>query len=362
MELQREFPQIDNKFLTSLVQQIVQDGTAEIVSWQAEEVQGGTLGEVYILTGLARSEGQNMDLPWSLVLKIQRPYSRLGDPESWRREMYVYQSDILADLPASLRTPRCLSVSEPNSEEIWLWLEKVEGINGTRMGFTDYVLAARHLAHYQGQFLVGRPLPSHPWLSTRYWVVKTVADWGTGAIPWLRQLQNLPEAERPLPADVIEGTLHLWVERDRLLDVLNSLPQTHCHRDFFSGNVFVHNDSAGVGHTSVIDWDCSGVGMIGEDIADLVGEALVFDDFPLDRAEELKAAVFESYHQGLREAGWSGDQKLLELGYSIGMVLQWCFRIICRARRAEDRVVIERYIAILRFMLQVANDTYNILK
>jgi hypothetical protein len=41
--------------------------------------------------------------------------------------------------------------------------------------------------------------------------------------------------------------------------------------------------------------------------------------------DELEAAVFTSYLDGLGDAGWRGDQRLVRLGYALALVLHYVF-------------------------------------
>ena len=44
---------------------------------------------------------------------------------------------------------------------------------------------------------------------------------------------------------------------------------------------------------------------------------------PADQVEELDRRCFESYVQGLRDAGWSGDPQLVRMGYAITSLLRY---------------------------------------
>jgi len=167
-------------------------------------------------------------------------------------------------------------------------------------------------------------------------------------------------SDRVFPREVVEGLLQLWAERDAFLDLLDKVPRTLCHRDFNAANLFVRGDAEEGGQTVAIDWDCAGIGTIGEDIADLVGEALVFFAFDPTQAGKLKETVLSSYLAGLREVGWRGDHQLLRLGYTVNSPLQWCFRIACRAQNTDDREMKDRYIEVQRFMLDLANEARDL--
>lgn len=160
--------------------------------------------------------------------------------------------------------------------------------------------------------------------------------------------------------EMIDGALLLWHERDQLLDIFYNLPRTFCHRDFSAGNVFLTKTAEGMDQTVVIDWDCAGIGIVGEDIADLVGEALIFYEFEPAQAAELQEKVLASYISGLQETGWEGEEKLIRLGYLISLTLHWCFRIVCRAQKKDDPDG-KRYASVLSFIIQQAAETRNLI-
>src|SRR5262245_47238838 len=53
-----------------------------------------------------------------------------------------------------------------------------------------------------------------------------------------RLAQRIQPLRQPLAQQI-------WTERTRLLDALNRLPQTVCHRDAFRGNLFTRQDEQG---------------------------------------------------------------------------------------------------------------------
>jgi hypothetical protein len=64
----------------------------------------------------------------------------------------------------------------------------------------------------------------------------------------------------------------------------------------------------------LLDWAFVGSGAIGEDIGNLIPDA-AFDHFiSSSRLVELDEAVCEAFLRGLRDAGWSGDERIVRLG------------------------------------------------
>ncbi|MEE9279162.1 MAG: aminoglycoside phosphotransferase family protein [Myxococcota bacterium] len=303
MSVDSRLEAVDRETLAPLVRQALGSDAAPVSDWCYERLTGGTVASVYRFRGPRPNAAD-----WSLILKILRQWARPGDPDSWRRELLLYRSGLFDELPEGFGVPRCLGVAEPSPSEFWLWLEDVEGATGEEMSLDDHGQAARRLGQLQAPYLTGLPLPVYPWLTTERWLEYGSRHWGAGAIARLRQR-------------VPDGLLRLWAERDRLLDAFGRLPLTLCHRDFNAGNLFVLD-----GRVVAIDWDCAGVGMIGEDLADLVCEALVYFGFDLRRAEGLAETAFASYVSGLREGGWLGDPALARTGFAVGSALAFSRR------------------------------------
>ena len=91
--------------------------------------------------------------PWSLVLKVLGPAAGPDDPTHigyWKREMLLYSSRLLDDLPAGLRAPRCYGCDEPMDSVVWIWLERVREDRERAWPLARWALAARHLGRFNG--------------------------------------------------------------------------------------------------------------------------------------------------------------------------------------------------------------------
>ena len=318
--------------------------TAAVNVAHHEPIQVGSVGRLFRVRGsAATSDGDTLD--WSLILKIQGRWKRPGDPECWRRELLAYRSGLFLQLPETLVVPACHQARESEGE-IRYWFHELFGVTAGAFQAEHYAAAARHLAHLQGPYLAGQPLPDLPWLSSRRWVTGTATGWGTPAIDWL----GGPDDDA-LPADLRDGVCRLWAERDAFLDVVDDLPLTLCHRDYNPENLFVLAD----GRTAVIDWDCVGIGSLAEDVGDLVGEALVFQGVDPSRAHDLLASTAAAYHRGLAEAGCDTSAAKIDLALAALMPLQWCFRVVSRFGASGDPGERERYTTFLRFLLDLAD-------
>lgn len=331
-------PPINQTLLSGPVRRALGSATVEVADWQCEVLHGGygsASGGVYRVTGTGRDQGQTV--PWSLVLKIvgtPRGDSALvasyfvDDSDSmpsglhyWKREVLAYQSGLLSGLPACLGAPRCFDIVEQSDADVWLWLEEIRDCSAPRWDLPQYARAAYQLGCFQGAYLAGRPLPDAPWLSrawTRGWVARAAQ-----AIEQLPSVRNHPLVERICPPRVVEALLQLWAEREVLLDALDRLPPTLCHHDVWRRNLLVREMSSGSRQLVAIDWAGAGVGPVGDDLAHLVAASLDWFEVGMAQAQELAAATFTSYVNGLSNAGWRGDADLVRFGYAASMALRY---------------------------------------
>lgn len=355
---------VNAKLLTPIVRTATSLPEAVIFGWKSRALQGGSVGDVHLIEGTATPsprDGRVMD--WRVVLKVQRQWERPGDPESWRRELLMYESGLLDEVGHALPAPKLL-LAETHDNESWLWLEHVGrgtdgggtdgSVTGESMTIEQYRQAAADLGRMQGAYLAGRDIPAYPWLSSRWWVSTSVGIWGMQAVHGLGRNGHGERPHGGLPHDLSRATMLLWGQRDRALDALGTFPLTLCHRDYNAGNLFVGPDAGGRPTTIALDWDCAGIGTIAEDIGDMVGEAVVY--FGYDPAElgELARTALGAYVDGLREVGSTGSMGVAGRAFATVAPLQWCFRVACLAQRTDDPDLLDRYAVIQGFMLGLA--------
>ena len=326
-----ELAGLDRATLAPLVQSALNSETAEVIDWECVQLHGGAgIGTaIYRLAGQGRDQGQIV--PWSLILKTLHPQGPADDPSAWnyyKREADAYQSGLLADLPGSLAAPRCFDVIEHEDGSCWIWLEDVEDQVGSHWPLEQYGLVARHLGQFNGAYLVDRPLPSWPWLSSRW--LRQVIESSTSALPLLRDSLDHALIRRWLPGDAADRYFRLWEERGVYLDALDRLPQTLCHFDIFRRNLFARQTAGGNHQTVAVDWAYAGKGALGEELAPLILASVVFLEVGLDEAQALEEIAFEGYLQGLREAGWGGDPRQVRLGYAAAGSLRYQFNDVER--------------------------------
>ena len=286
---------------------------------QSEQLHGGTLGDVQLISGIAET-ANNEKLPYKVVWKRQKKWERPGDPNSWRREYDLYQSNLAAAFTPALRWPECYH-SQLRDGNIELWIEYIDGVSGSNLTIEMLEQAALELGRFQGRInkqhddlrnisclgdtgFLGREFSQ--WHMQSFTYDFLISDqcqmWGfmkemlkNGSIQlvdgksfeysFLRSKGcNLPEKLKRMIVDIDE-------RKDELFNRLNNLPIVLCHRDFWNENIFFTD-----GVTRLIDWDTAGWGFLGEDIA-----SLIVDGMDVERFEENYNRLVPAYLKGLSE-------------------------------------------------------------
>ncbi len=260
---------------------------------------------------------------WALVLKGWAPTEENTHPDAWdwpNREAELYLSGNLEALPPGVRAPRCFDSLVREDGSIWIWLEDL-GDAGHPRSLDDYVTAARHLGRFNGAFLAGWPLPAGQGLG-RTWL----ARWVEAAAPEMALLLDgidHPRVRAAYPPKIVETFGALWMSRRHLLDRLDRLPATFCHRDAFGRNLFLREDDAGDVETIAIDWEFAGIGFPGEDLTALVAATAMFMDIATEDIEPLERDAMTAYLVGLRETGWSGNPADVHTAYALSAALRF---------------------------------------
>lgn len=248
----------------------------------------------------------------------QSPYEAhwavgLDDPRRWNywaREGLAFVHGITDSYEVGgIVAPRLLT-DFGNDREIVLLLEFVDGVPGERWDVGDYTHAARALGRAQAPYVTDRPVSSFPWLSRRFlreYSAEKPVDW---SLLHDDEAWSHPLVREHFPPELRDAAMWLHSARDRLYELAERLPRTLCHLDFWTKNLILKGD----GTVALLDWAFVGDGAIGEDVGNLVPDA-AFDHFvSADTLPALHNAVLAAYTDGLRDAGWTGDARLVELG------------------------------------------------
>lgn len=177
-------------------------------------------------------------------------------------------------------------------------------------------MVARHLGQLNGANLVGEAIPSEPWV-THNWL-RMYVEHAADTIAFIRREPHHPLIQHMLPGIVLAQILTFWDERDQILAMLDRLPQVFCHQDAFRRNLFARG-----GRTVAIDWGYMEIAPLGAELVALIAGSLGFWEIPAEQVKELDRLCFEGYLQGLQDAGWKGDPKLVRTGYALTLMLRY---------------------------------------
>ncbi|MBA2363133.1 MAG: phosphotransferase [Chloroflexia bacterium] len=321
-----ELDSINRDKLVPLVRTALGTDTLEIIDWQLVPIHGGGgLGTtIYRVVGTGRDGGKDVD--WSIILKIIHAAGEDEEPCDWnhcKREALIYASGMLDDLPAGLSAPRCLGAEDPSLDCSWLWLEDIPHTSKQPWSLSDYATVARQLGRFNGAYLVGeQPLPAYPWLSKEWlrgWTEKSAP-----AIALFPGILEYPLIRRCFPTSgMADAYLRIWDERADFLHALERLPQVLCHRDAFRRNLFLRPDYTDTDRLVAIDWAFAGPGAVGEELVPLVLAGIAFFEVEPSIMGDLEQVAFEAYVEGLRDAGWQGDPRIVRLGYAASAALRY---------------------------------------
>lgn len=332
---------LDNETLIHVVSKMLNKDIVK-TEFKSTKLQGGTLGDVNLITGTAEDKSSEM-LPFKLVWKIQRKWMRPGDSGSWRREYDLYQSDFNKVFTGSFRWPECYH-SELHDEEIQLWMEHIDGVSGCDLSTEALVTAAEELGSFQGRlFKTPELLGPLAFLGDAGFIEREYLQWHRQPysyeflvsdeckIPgFLKQMllekrieynaktleyNYLRSTECKIPAHLKQMLIDVDDNIKTIFESMKTLPVVLCHRDFWIENIF-HSD----GKTVLIDWDSTGWGYVGEDIA-----SLIIDDTDVNCIEEYCQRIIPAYFKGISkyidiaDIDWLTIKKMIiiKFGYRI---------------------------------------------
>jgi hypothetical protein len=265
-----------------------------------------------------RADRDEGDTPWDSHWTAQ-----VDDPHRWNywaREPLAYEhhlTDVYAD--AGIHPPACLGCHVDEHEALLL-LEWVDGVPGESWSVDGYEPTADALGRAQAAFLLGQPLPDFPWLSAgflRAYSSEKPVNW---ELLDDDEVWQSPIVRGVFPPALRDGVQFVHANRERLYEISESLPRTLCHLDFWPKNLVRRSD----GQIVLIDWAFTGLGSIGEDVGNLIPDA-VFDHFvAAEDLPRLENVIFDGYLHGLQSAGWNDDPRLVQLGiWSSSVKYDW---------------------------------------
>jgi len=277
---------MNNEVLCQVASKIL--GTPVIgATYDTTKLKGGTIGDVRLITGIAKT-GNGNELPFKVVLKIQKEFERWGDVDSWRREYDLYASDLDATFANSFTWPKCYH-AVLNNDNIHLWLEYADGISGNNLTPQMMEQAALELGRYQGR-LYAQNHSCFNGISNlrrvdlrethyRHWKPKNV------------EYRYVRSAECEIPTHLTSMIIDIDNHADEIFSRISKLPVVLYHGDYWHENIISSGDKL-----YIIDWDSAGLGFVGEDIAQLITDETDPALWP-----EYKAKLIPAYFRGLSE-------------------------------------------------------------
>lgn len=331
---------IDAATLTPIVRAALGRDAVEVGRWEQAPF-GHSLDDVYGSTrsiirfsGVARAGGE--ELEWAAVLKIVTARSTPSDPsspENGDREPLAYRCGFLNHV-SGVTAPRCFAVVERPQGGYWLWLEEIaEGI-GREWPLDRYMLAARHLGRFNGSYGAGRTDIAYPWLSRSPF--RDVVHEMSPGVARIRDARDNPYVARAVTPESAAALLALLDNSGQWLDVLDQMPQTICHWDAHRANLMSRTTAAGEIETVAIDWAGLGWGPIGSELSKLLSQTVNFFGLSADALPALDARIFEHYLEGLRDAGWQGDERVVRFGYTAASAMRLIVRTATALELAFD--------------------------
>ncbi len=255
-------------------------------TFHAKQLQGGTVGNVQLITGIAHTKTGNSN--YSVVLKTQKKWNRHGDADSWRREYDLYLSGLNKFFTDELRWPECY-YAQLHEDQTQLWMEYIEGVSGNKLTVDMCVQAAKALGQFQGKLHALKP--------TFIQSITNVSDVDYVKVEYMRyrswdQVYDYIRSDNcPLPNHLCNMLIHLDSHWDSIWNKINKLPIVFCHRDFWIANLLYSNNKL-----CLIDWDTAGWGFMGEDIASLIS-----DEMGINYMVETYLRCVPAYYKGFSE-------------------------------------------------------------
>lgn len=328
----RSWP-FDRNTLGPMVRVCLDDPSAEIVDFQERPLPSWSLGEttigIFRVEGCARGAGGLR--PWSLVLK---GLLDAGDGLPWRTEAEFYASSRPAELGEPLRAPRVLGVLGGNEGQAWIALEAVPGSKNPDWTPTALATAARGLGRFNGSTLGHPSSGEQPWLRGLGLLRHVEHRDLHVAFIATEELWMNPVVRAHFPFGIRTRLLDLWTRRGELCAALADLPLAYAHGDAHPMNLLPERGQDGAFRAVLVDWGSAGVAPLGIEAQALSAGALATFRAEPEGARALDEAVFESYAEGLRDAGVRLDRARLRLAHAVAASLIWAFPLAGRALRA----------------------------
>ena len=323
-------PNLKKNDLIQPVRTSLNSDSVDVLSWDIQALSGsfGTLNNIFKVSGQAKVADTTMD--WVMVLKIlESPANRgvpwLGDDTDhwnyWRREALLFESGFLETIPDIFVVPHCYHRVEKPGKIIWLWMEYFDNQCDQDWSLEQYRTVAYRIGLLNGSYTHTHPLPDHTWLSQKF-LDSWVGTMNHGMPYWTLPEQQMVFWEHPIIQKVMgipeENAFYQVIQQqERVLEKLNLLPETLCHRDVWVTNLMCLDGSDQI---ALIDWALAGIGPVGEDLNVLIWGMLQLGSSI--SAKDVESDIYDQYLKGLRDSGWNGDERHIRFAYIASFVLR----------------------------------------
>ena len=361
-KVQKRLNRIDKRLLTPIVEKSLGHSDFGVTQWEIDILKSrmaSDKGMVCQIEGMGNGPGQS-EKEWSVILKIGRGINR-GE-ESRRenfRETEFYRTGVAEGVPGGFRVPVCWDVTEMPDDMPWIWLEDVKGEHGDTWSMERKGLAAFHLGQFQGAYLADRSLPSDPVFDREDELFTDTINCVENMVPGI--LENLaanPLTRHTYGAQLGERLKEMSQKSRGLLNLLERVPLTFCHRDLGPDNILSHKLPDGNEETVGLDWDFCGIGQVGLETQSFISTFAVYQNRTVNEVKELTGLVVENYICGLKDAGWKGDPGIIEFACYALLAMQGSFHLAIHVNMrvnwgVEDRAGLDNYAEIQHYLLDL---------
>jgi len=364
---------ITGLLLLPLARKALADERADLTCWDCDVIKGTPIPPgrmVCRITGRAASRGRAVR--WSVFLRVPEPSMEHRDPirrEAFHRELMLYRSGVLDELPSGIAAPRLLGVTEHPGDEPWTWFEDVAAEDSIGWPLERFALAARHFGRLNGVFLGSATLAACPQLDRSEWFGKGVRRTFGQVSTVFEAFRTHPLTSRLWDADLGRQVRDLWGSREIFVQALDRMPRTLCHGDLCMPNLMSRRLDDGTDETVLIDWQYGGWSQIGPDIAGLIADSsLIPARRKVGEPEEFAEMMLDAYLSGLRDSGQGQSVPFARFGCLATLAYPWGLYVLMRLNdkvlqrepNAENRNQLEdalgQYVRAQHFVLRVAKQ------
>ncbi|KRE30264.1 phosphotransferase [Paenibacillus sp. Soil522] len=339
MSIQRISERIDKDRLQTLSNSLLQSDIGFVTNWCCDPIgpvnRNFVTGGVYRISGMT-DIGEGVSRSWSFILKVVNADPKRDDPAHynyWRREIMVYDSELLRNLPANITTPECFAIDEKDDGSVWLWLEDMTH-EPRQWEWKDYAFVTEKLGEFQSAYLLGKPLPEFQWVN-RQWMRSWINECYLYRYVPDKKNKEILLADKRVAAIINQFTL-LEASISDWLIALENLPKTFAHQDFYEQNIMLNIDQQQEGKLTLIDWQFASISGIGEDLGRFLGLSVSRGQVPIEQFKEYRELFMSSYIKGIRRAGWLGDENLPRLGCLAAFALRSIWEVPKLLKKLEQ--------------------------